>query len=84
MQTTIKTFDGVPYTVSLDRVDNGYRVMFTAQRLFATPQTITRLYELYDDAWKYYASIVHYYNYVRLEPVSEEQFLGLKKGTLYA
>lgn len=84
MQTTIKTFSGVPYTLSLDRVDNGYRVMFTVQRLFATPQIITRPFELYDDAWKYYASIVHYYNYVRLESVSEEQFLGLRKGTLYA
>lgn len=84
MQTTIKTFDGVPYTLHLDRVENGYRVTFTAQRPHTRPQVIAHAYEQYDDAWQYYASIVHYYNFVRLEPVSEEQFLGLKKGTLYA
>ena len=84
MQTTIKTFDNVPYTMSLERVDGEYVLMFTCQRIFFTPQTETHRFDNFEDAFQHYSNNMRYYNNVRPEPLTEEQFLGLKKGTLYA
>ena len=84
MKTTITTFTGVPYTMSLDRVENGYALTFACQCLNRKPALEVHKFEDYTTAWEHYASNAHYYNNVRLEPVSEEQFLGLKRGTLYA
>lgn len=83
MKTTITTFEGVPYTLHLDRVDDGYRLMFTCQRLFHTPQAETHTFKDFATAWDHYVRNIHYYNNVRVEPLTEEQFLGLKPGTLY-
>lgn len=84
MQTTITTFRGVPYTMSLERVDGEYVLTFACQRLFSTPQIEQHSFEQFDDAFHHYAANCHYYNNVRPKPLTEEQFLGLKKGTLYA
>ena len=84
MQTTITTFHGVPYTMSLERVDGEYVLMFTCQRILSTPQTETRHFSDFDTAFQHYSNNCHYYNNVRPEPLTEEQFLGLKRGTLYA
>lgn len=83
MKTTITTFDGVPYTMSLERIDEQYVLIFSCQRKFMTPQTEVHKFEDYTTAWEHYANNCHYYNNVRPEPLSEEAFLGLPKGTLY-
>ena len=84
MQTTIKTFEGVPYTLSLERDSskNRYIVTYASQSVRVNKLSV-REFEQYEDAWDQYSRAVHYYSYVRLEPLSEEQFLGLPKGYLY-
>lgn len=83
MKTTITTFDGVPYTMSLERTDDKYVLTFTCQRLYHSPQVEVHKFEDFTTAWEHYANNHHYYTNVHLEPLSEEAFLGLKPGTLY-
>ena len=84
MQTTITTFDGVKYTMSLERdvENNVYIFQFTSQHRFIN-RVETHRFEDYTTAWEHYASNMHYYNNVRLAPLTEEEFLGLPRGTLY-
>ena len=84
MQTTINTFDGVPYTMSLtrDAENNEYVFTFRSQHRFVNRTEIHRFKE-YTTAWEHYARNCHYYNNVTLEPLTEEQFLGLPPGFLH-
>ena len=85
MQTTITTFDGVKYTMSLDRDCEKHEYVLTfASQSILHPRTEVHRFKEYDTAWEHYANNAHYYNNVRLDPVDEETFLGLKKGVLYA
>jgi hypothetical protein len=69
--------------MSLERKEGKYVLTFTSQhRLF--PRTEVHVFEDYTTAMEHYANNCHYYNNVRPEPLTEEQFLGLKRGTLYA
>lgn len=85
MQTTITTFDGVPYTMSLERdyEKHEYVLTFASQSVLHQHTEVHRFKE-YTTAWEHYARNCHYYNNVTPEPVDEETFLGLKKGVLYA
>lgn len=85
MHTTITTFDGIKYTMSLERdaANNVYVLTFTSQhRYFGKTERHT--FEDFTTAWEHYANNMHYYNNVRPEPLTEEQFLGIPKGVLYA
>lgn len=84
MQTTIKTFDGIPYTMSLirDSEQNMYVLTFASQHR-SVQRTEVHRFEDFATAWEHYANNMHYYNNVRPEPLTEEQFLGLQPGTLY-
>lgn len=84
MHTTITTFDGVRYTMSLERDSehDEYVLTFTSQHRFI-PRTEVHRFKEYTTAWEHYARNCHYYNNVILEPLTEEQFLGLQPGTLY-
>lgn len=84
MQTTITTFDGIPYTMSLirDSENNEYVFQFASQHRFVN-RTETHRFKDYTTAWEHYASNMHYYNNVRLAPLTEEEFLGLPRGYLY-
>lgn len=83
MQTTI-TNNGINYTMSLERdaSRDEYVFSFTSQARFHPRAEVHRFKE-YTTAWEHYASNCHYYNNVVLEPLSEEQFLGIPAGTLY-
>lgn len=84
MQTTITTFDGVKYTMSLERdtENHEYVLTFASQHRFVNRTEVHRFKE-YTTAWEHYVNNYHYYNNIRLEPLTEEQFLGLPRGTLY-
>jgi hypothetical protein len=84
MQTTIATFEGVPFTLSLERdpVKNKYVVTYASQSRLDN-RLIIDTFDNYEDAWDKYRRSVHYYNNIVLEPLTEEQFLGLPKGFLY-
>lgn len=80
MQTQITTGDQLTYILRLERdtIQNRYMVSFISRTHIEEHP-----FEQYDDAFHCYAANVHAYNNIRLEPVSEEQFLGLPKGYLY-
>lgn len=84
MQTTINTFDGIPYTMSLirDSEQNMYVLTFASQHR-SVQRTEVHRFEDFATAWEHYANNMHYYNNVRPEPLTEEQFLGIPAGTLY-
>lgn len=84
MHTTITTFEGVRYTMSLERdtEKHEYILTFASQHRFINRTEVHRFKE-FTTAWEHYANNMHYYNNVRLEPLTEEQFLGIPAGTLY-
>lgn len=84
MQTLITADNGIHYTMSLERDSSHdeYVFSFTSQSRFH-PHTEVHRFKEYTTAWEHYARNCHYYNNVRLEPLSEEQFLGIPAGTLY-
>lgn len=83
MQTTI-TNNGINYTMSLtrDAENNEYVFAFMSQARFHQRSEVHRFKE-YTTAWEHYARNCHYYNNVILEPLTEEQFLGLPPGFLH-
>lgn len=84
MQTQITTGDQRTYTLRLERdtIQNRYMVSFTSISR-RCPRVEEHPFEQYADAFHCYAANVYAYNNIRLEPVSEETFLGLPKGYLY-
>lgn len=84
MQTQITTGDQFTYILRLERdaIQNRYMVSFTSTSR-RCPRVEEHPFKQYDDAFHCYAANVHAYNNIRLEPVSEEQFLGLPEGYLY-
>ena len=85
IETTIRTSHGAQYTMMLERdaANDNYRVGFYAKRNDTVPQCELHEFKKFDDAYHCYASNMHYYNDVRLEPLSEETFLGLPPGFLF-
>lgn len=85
IETTIRTSRGVPYTMQLERnpAEDNYVVGFYAQRNDVRPQCELHPFKEFDDAYNCYVRNAHYYNDVRLEPLSEEAFLGLPPGFLF-
>ena len=85
MHTTITTFEGVKYTMSLERdvKNNVYVLTFSSQHRFIQ-RTERHTFEDFTTAWDHYVRNCHYYNVDVPEPLTEEQFLGIPKGVLYA
>lgn len=85
METTIRTFNGTPYTMQLMRdVENYvYKLGFYAQSCFACPQQEVHTFLDFETAWKHFSNNMHYYCNRRPEPITEEQFLELPATYLY-
>lgn len=84
MQTTITISNGTPFTMSLDRdVEKHVYVLTFASQRRSVPKTEVHTFQDFTTAWEHYSNNMHYYNNVRPEPLTEEEFLHLPKGALY-
>lgn len=85
METTIRTFDGIPYTMRLtrDAENHTYRLGFYSQSRFSRTEQEVHIFTDFDTAWEHFSNNCHYYNNVRPEPITEEQFNGLPATYLY-
>lgn len=85
ISTTIRQFrTDIPYSLSLMYLvdTEKYAVVFASKDKGVQHQCI-RTFDTYQDAWKCYEQNWRYYKPGRPVPVTEEEFHGIAKGTLY-
>ena len=85
METTIRTFNGTPYTMQLTRdVENHvYKLGFYAQSCFNRVDQEVHTFPDFETAWEHFSNNMHYYCNIRPVPITEEQFLNLPATYLY-
>lgn len=85
VKTTIRQFrTDIPYSISLvyNRDSSHYGVVF-ASLVPEIQHEESRWFDSYGSAWDCFDKNVFYYNGIHPSHISEEDFHGLPKGTLY-